>query len=140
MTLRRLIYSSQAVEQFTKRQLLDLLHDSRGFNTIDNISGVLMHKNGYFLQIIEGQPEMIDDLLVRLRKDTRHKDLKIIHDSTVKERLFTNWAMGCADFDDAELGMLPGFRTDLTNPEVIEELITNLPEVATLLRKNFVQQ
>lgn len=138
MILRRLIYSSQAVELFNKRQLLDLLHDSRGFNSIDNISGVLMHKHGYFLQIIEGQPEMIDDLLVRLRRDPRHKDLKIIHDSSVKERLFTNWAMGCANFDDAELSMLPGFRTDLTDPEVIEELITNLPEVATLLRENFV--
>ena len=138
MILRRLIYSSQAVELFNKRQLLDLLHDSRGFNSIDNISGVLMHKHGYFLQIIEGQPEMIDDLLVRLRRDPRHKDLKIIHDSSVKERLFTNWAMGCANFDDAELSMLPGFRTDLTDPEVIEELITHLPEVATLLRKNFV--
>ncbi|WP_405292250.1 BLUF domain-containing protein [Algibacter sp. Ld11] len=138
MILRRLIYSSQAVELFNKRQLLDLLHDSRGFNSIDNISGVLMHKHGYFLQIIEGQPEMIDDLLVRLRRDPRHKDLKIIHDSSVKERLFTNWAMGCANFDDAELSMLPGFRTDLTDPEVIEELITHLPEVATLLRENFV--
>ncbi|GAL64533.1 BLUF domain-containing protein [Algibacter lectus] len=140
MTLRRLIYSSQAVKQFTKRQLLDLLHDSRGFNAIDNISGVLMHKHGYFLQIIEGDPEVIDDLLVRLRKDTRHKDLKIIHDSTVQDRLFTNWAMGCVDFDDAELSMLPGFRTDLTDPEVIEELIKHLPEVATLLRENFMNQ
>jgi hypothetical protein len=140
MTLRRLIYSSQAVEQFTKRQLLDLLHDSRGFNSIDNISGVLMHKHGYFLQIIEGEHGVIDDLLVRLRRDTRHKDLKIIHDSTTEDRLFTNWAMGCVDFDDAELSMLPGFRTDLTDPEVIEELIKHLPEVATLLRENFVDQ
>lgn len=138
MILRRIIYSSQAVEKFSKRHLLDLLHDSRGYNSIDNISGVLMHKQGYFLQIIEGNPKVIDDLLERLHRDPRHKDLKIIRDSMVENRLFTNWAMGCADFDDAELSMLPGFRTDLTDPDVIEELITHLPEVATLLRNNFV--
>ncbi|MCL5128841.1 MULTISPECIES: BLUF domain-containing protein [unclassified Algibacter] len=138
MTLRRLIYSSQAVKLFNKRELLDLLHESRGFNSIDNISGVLMHKEGYFLQVIEGDPIMIHDLFNRIEKDPRHMDLKILHDCTIKKRMFSNWNMGCTDFDDPELSMLPGLRTDLTNPEVIEELITNLPDVASILKENFL--
>ena len=133
MSLRRIIYTSQASEQFTKRKLLDLLHTSRGYNTIDNISGLLMHKDGYFLQIIEGEHDVVEDLFQRLSNDTRHKNIKMILDRSVESRLFSNWAMGCADFDEPELSMLPGLRTDLSNPEVIKELILHLPEIADFL-------
>ena len=39
MELRRIIYTSHAIEQFSKRNLLDLLHYARTFNKIDNITG-----------------------------------------------------------------------------------------------------
>ena len=120
MALRRIVYTSQASEKFSKRSLLDLLHESRAFNAIDNISGVLMHKNGYFLQVIEGNSEVIDNLFKRLLKDSRHKKIKKVLDSTVNSCLFLNWAMGCADFDDPELSFIPGIRTDLSDPTVIE--------------------
>jgi len=133
MSLRQIIYTSQASEQFNKRNLLDLLHTSRGYNTIDNITGVLMHRDGYFLQIIEGEQDVIEDLFQRLNNDTRHENIKMILDRSIESRLFSNWAMGCADFDEPELSMLPGIRTDLSNPEVIEDLIIHLPEIADFL-------
>nr|WP_321244682.1 BLUF domain-containing protein [uncultured Psychroserpens sp.] len=136
MALRRIVYTSQASEQFSKRNLLDLLHESRAFNTIDNISGVLMHRNGYFLQVIEGESEVVDNLFTRVLGDERHKEVKIILDSSVDSCLFLSWAMGCADFDEPELSMLPGIRTDLSDPEVIEDLIIRLPEVASFLLEN----
>tara|TARA_R110002049_G_scaffold70894_2_gene182948 strand:+ start:1465 stop:1881 length:417 start_codon:yes stop_codon:yes gene_type:complete len=138
MLLHQIIYTSQASEQFNKRNLLDLLHTSRGYNTIDNISGLLMHRNGYFLQIIEGEQDVVENLFQRLSNDTRHKNIKMILDRTVESRLFSNWAMGCADFDEPELSMLPGLRTDLSNPEVIEELIIHLPEIADFLLDKLV--
>lgn len=136
MALRRIVYTSQASEQFSKRNLLDLLHESRAFNTIDNISGVLMHRNGYFLQVIEGESEVVNNLFTRLLRDDRHKEVKIILDSSVDSCLFSSWAMGCADFDEPELSMLPGIRTDLSDPEVIDDLIIRLPEVACFLLEN----
>ena len=138
MSLHQIIYTSQASEQFNKRNLLDLLHTSRGYNTIDNISGLLMHRNGYFLQIIEGEQDVVENLFQRLSNDTRHKNIKMILNRTVESRLFSNWAMGCADFDEPELSMLPGLRTDLSNPEVIEELIIHLPEIADFLLDKLV--
>jgi len=136
MKLHRLVYTSQATILFTKRELLDLLHESRGFNMVDNISGVLMHKQGYFLQVIEGQPEAIDNLISRLEKDPRHSNIKILYKSIIFERLFQNWAMGCADFDDPALSMLPGLRTDLADSKVVEDLVNRLPEVANFLIEN----
>lgn len=136
MVLRRIVYTSQASEQFSKRNLLDLLHEARAFNAIDNISGVLMHRNGYFLQVIEGESEVVEELFTRLLRDPRHKEIKKILDAPVASCLFSSWAMGCADFDEPGLNMLPGIRTDLRDPEVIEDLISKLPEIASFLLEN----
>ncbi len=136
MELRRLIYTSQATEPFNKRKLLDLLHESRAYNSIDNITGVLMHKEGFFLQVIEGESEAVQNLFNRIIKDKRHKEIRISQDLKVTTRLFPQWSMGCADFNEPELSLLPGIRTDLNDPEVIEELISQLPEVASFLLAN----
>ena len=135
MSLRRIVYTSQASEKFSKRSLLNLLHESRAFNTIDNISGVLMHRKGCFLQVIEGESEVVDDLFKRLLKDRRHNAVRLILDSSVDSRLFSSWAMGCADFDEPELSLIPGIHTDLSDPKVIEDLIIRLPEIATILHE-----
>ena len=92
-----------------------------------------MHREGVFLQVIEGESEVIDDLFNRIQRDPRHNEIKIIFDSSVNSRLFPNWAMGCADFDEPELSLIPGIRTDLNDPKVIEDLINRLPEIATFL-------
>lgn len=135
MALRRIIYSSKATKHFGERELLDILHDARAFNSIDNITGVLMHKNGTFVQVIEGEPDVVEDLFNRIKLDKRHSNIKIITDTSAASRIFPNWAMGCADFNRPELSLIPGIRTDLNNPEVIKEIISRLPEIAELLKE-----
>ena len=138
MKLRRVIYTSQATKQLSKRNLLDLLHEARAFNLEDGISGLLMHKEGYFLQVLEGNSKVIEDLLIRIHKDTRHNNFKIIQDSFVENRLFATWSMACTDFDDPTLSFIPGIRTDLNDLEVIDELLMNLPEISIFLQENLV--
>jgi hypothetical protein len=135
MELRRIAYTSHAIEQFSKRNLLDLLHYARAFNKIDNITGVLMHRKGAFLQVLEGSSEDVGDLLSRILSDPRHNKIKIILDASVDRRLFSNWTMGCADFDKPELSLIPGIRTDLSDPQVIKDIIFRLPEIAFFLLK-----
>jgi hypothetical protein len=135
MELRRIAYTSQAIGQFSKRNLLDLLHYARAFNKIDNITGVLMHREGAFLQVLEGSSEDVGDLLSRILSDPRHNKIKIILDASVDRRLFSNWTMGCADFDKPELSLIPGIRTDLRDPQVIKDIIFRLPEIAFFLFK-----
>ena len=131
MKLRRVIYTSQATKQLSKRNLLDLLHEARAFNLVDGISGLLMHK------VLEGNSKVIEDLLIRIHKDTRHNNFKIIQDSFVENRLFATWSMACTDFDDPTLSFIPGIRTDLNDLEFIDELLMNLPEIS-ILQENLV--
>ncbi|GER58254.1 hypothetical protein ULMA_03620 [Patiriisocius marinus] len=140
MSLRRIIYTSHATNEYNKRDLLDLLHESRGYNSIDNISGVLMYRDGYFLQIIEGEDSLVDDLVKRIANDTRHDDIKIINDALVEQRLFPGWSMGCADFEDPTLSLIPGISNEFTNPQFIDDLLDRLPEVASYIHKNLTKE
>jgi hypothetical protein len=78
MKLRRLVYTSQTEMFFSKHDLLNLLYQSRACNSIAGITGILIHRSNFFLQVIEGEPEAIGDLLGKLIKDTRHIKLKIV--------------------------------------------------------------
>jgi hypothetical protein len=133
MKLRRLVYTSQTEVFFSKHDLLNLLYQSRACNSIAGITGVLIHRSNFFLQVIEGEQEAIGDLLGKLIKDTRHIKLKIVLDINTDSRLFSNWSMGCVDFNKVELSLIPELRIDLSDPEVIQELITRLPEVSSYL-------
>ena len=113
--------------------MLDLLHESRAYNALDGITGVLLHRQGHFLQVIEGDSDPAGSLFERILRDSRHKNITRISDEEVQDRLFSEWAMGCADFDDPELEFMPGVRTDLGDPEVIQNLMSNLPEMAAYL-------
>jgi hypothetical protein len=135
MELRRIIYTSHAIEQFSKRNLLDLLHYARTFNKIDNITGILMHRRGAFLQVLEGSSEDVGNLLSRILSDPSHHKIKIILDASIDRRIFSNWTMGCADFNKPELSLIPGIRTDLRDPQVIKDMIFRLPEIAFFLLK-----
>ncbi len=135
MKYRRLIYTSQPVKQFSGPELIRLLHDARAYNSIDDICGVLLHRHGYFLQVIEGGIEPIENLLSRLRKDVRHKNIVIIYDGMVGRRVFSNWDMGVADLMSPELSLLPGICSDLSASQAVEELIVGLPDL-----ENFLQQ
>lgn len=140
MSLHRIVYISKATKQFNKRELLNLLHDSRAYNNIDNISGVLIHKQGFFFQTIEGESEDVHDLFDRLNNDPRHSEVKVIMNCAVDNRLFPNWAMGCADFEEPNLSLIPGIRNDLSNPRVIEKLSTLLPEIASFLHDKLTEE
>ena len=87
------------------------------------------------MQVIEGGIEPIENLLSRLRKDVRHKNIVIIYDGMVGRRVFSNWAMGVADLMSPELSLLPGICSDLSASQAVEELIVGLPDI-----ENFLQQ
>ena len=135
MKYRRLIYTSQPVKQFSATDLINLLHDARAYNSIDNICGVLLHRHGYFLQVIEGDKEPIENLLSRLRKDKRHKNIVVIYDGFVDRRVFSNWAMGVADLMSPELSLLPGICSDFSGSQAVKELIQDLPAVEDFLQQ-----
>ncbi|MDG1875760.1 MAG: BLUF domain-containing protein [Mariniblastus sp.] len=133
--LRRVIYSSQAAFPVNQRWLLDILHEARGYNSLDGITGMLLHDNGRFLQVIEGPPNAIADLIERLNCDDRHVKFEIHEDALVQTRLFPNWAMGLGDFADSTLSFLPGMLNETEGRDRLHQLADQLPKFASMLYK-----
>jgi hypothetical protein len=132
----RLIYTSQATNPFKKRELLDLLHDARRYNSINSIYGFLYYEDEFFFQVIEGETQLINNLWDRIKKDKRHNNVRIVSNNLIHDYLFAKWSMGSIEFKDPKLSIIPGISIELDSKESIDLLITNLPEISSLLISN----
>jgi hypothetical protein len=62
-------------------------------NALDGITGLLIFNGTHFLQIIEGAPDAIDELVERLRRDPRHSALEVRDERAIEQRSFPDWSM-----------------------------------------------
>jgi hypothetical protein len=90
---KSLTYTSLAALDMDERKLFDLFEEARDLNGLEGITGLLVFNGTHFLQIIEGNPMAIDDLVERLRRDPRHSGFEIRDQRVIDRRLFENWAM-----------------------------------------------
>ncbi len=132
----RIVYFSEATNPLSERELLDLLHESRAYNSIDEIYGFLFYQAPYFLQIIEGETELLNDLFSKIKKDKRHSIIKIIFQDSISNYLFSNWSMGCVDFNNPRLSFIPGISTKLYSDENLNLLTSNLPKISSFFQKH----
>lgn len=93
MSLKSLTYTSLARLDLTAEDLDAIHRTAREANALEGISGVLVFNGTHFLQIIEGAPNAIDELLERLRRDPRHSGLEVRDEREVEERSFGSWSM-----------------------------------------------
>ena len=93
MSLKSLTYTSLAGLDLTAADLEAIHRTARELNALDGITGMLVFNGTHFLQIIEGAPQAIDELVERLRRDRRHSGLEVRDERTVAERSFPEWSM-----------------------------------------------
>jgi hypothetical protein len=89
----RLIYSSEATEEMARTDLEQMLVESRLRNAKRGITGVLVFVDGVFLQILEGERDDVEDLMTSIRRDPRHRNIKVFHEEEIDRRAFPAWRM-----------------------------------------------
>jgi hypothetical protein len=93
MQLKSLAYTSRARLDLDEADLGDIHQTARHLNALDGITGLLVFDGIRFLQIIEGSPEAIDNLVERLRRDDRHTAFEIRDERPINARAFPDWSM-----------------------------------------------
>lgn len=94
----RIVYASSANQEFTPESLKQLLLRARMRNHDCNVTGMLIHDNGLFLQALEGDEAAVESIYSRIRQDPRHKEIELLfRDPKAKHRAFGEWSMGFAD-------------------------------------------
>jgi hypothetical protein len=111
-----LVYVSAAGTWFSAQELRELLARSRAHNEREGITGMLLYKNGNFMQALEGDESLVRALHSRITADRRHHGVVTIASGTTDRRQFADWSMGFVDLD-AGAGSLPaGYTGFLDQP------------------------
>ena len=93
MELKSLTYTSLARIDLTANDLEAIHRTAREVNALEGITGLLIFNGTHFLQIVEGVPDAIDELVERLRRDARHSGLEIRDERKIEARSFPDWSM-----------------------------------------------
>lgn len=130
--LIQLIYVSSAVELFTQQQLNNLLTLARDENKKHEITGLLLYKDGDFMQVIEGKETDIDQLFDNIIRDKTHSGVIRLLKEPIEQRNFSNWSMG---FKNLSSEYIDGFSDFLSaTPE--DTLLPGKAKVMLLSFKN----
>ena len=98
--LYSLIYKSRCKGVANWDLVNSVLATSSRNNPKDEITGVLVATETHFLQVLEGEYEVLNATFERIARDTRHDTVQLISFSQMEERQFADWVMhGIGLFD-----------------------------------------
>jgi len=127
--LTRLIYISRAVGPQTTTITTQILETARAFNKAHNLTGVLCQGKGLYVQVLEGERSIVNELYRRIVADSRHEHTEIVHFGEIDTRQFKDWTMALVhlSIDDPMVTMKhPEFDPYSANSTAIMGLITEL--------------
>jgi hypothetical protein len=96
MILIRLTYFSRKCLDRTTGDLgvAAILVKSNVHNLRNNITGVLIHDERWFAQVLEGAEQAISATFERILRDRRHRDVVLVAMQPVARRRYPGFAMG----------------------------------------------
>lgn len=90
----QLLYTSTATRDFSDEELTAILQTAARNNQQREVTGLLLFTKGTFMQVIEGEPDVIDALFTIIKSDPRHRDIEEHVLTPIREREFSQWHMG----------------------------------------------
>jgi Sensors of blue-light using FAD len=108
-----LIYTSSAAVRLSQHELLELLRVSRQKNEARGLTGMLLYRDGLYLQFLEGPRTEVEGLLKRLRRDSRHESVSILREGTLPQRLFPEWSMAFKNLMGLRTSQVAGYAEHL---------------------------
>ncbi len=124
-----LIYASSATRPMTDDELVDLLSKARQKNHSLDVTGMLLYKNGNFLQVLEGSETTVDSLFQTIKVDPRHSGVSLILKRPLTQRQFAEWEMGFTKLDSTDKPNIVGY-SDFLNAPLNSEQFTANPSLA----------
>ncbi len=107
--MQQIIYASSASQPMTAEQLKVLLAVSKRNNEAAGVTGMLLYKDGNFLQLLEGEKADVQGVYERIRRDPRHENILVLLQESPEAREFAGWGMGFHNLGSENLDSVPGF-------------------------------
>lgn len=125
-SLHRIFYISQSLS--TPDDITRILETSRRENMVRGITGALLFTGGHFAQLLEGDPEFVEETMKRIEADTRHAKVTRLVEGPAETRRFERWSMAFVDAIDADKAIRDHLLNNATSPGSAEraEALLNL--------------
>lgn len=133
--LIHIVYVSFSSKEMSEDEIIELLSEIRVKNEKQNVTGLLLHNNESFIQVIEGERNTINRLFEKIKSDPRHDNIVKLLDEPIHSRAFPDWSMGFQEITSAETANIPGFSRFLISEEPEKEIEKAKPKVIDLLFK-----
>ena len=101
MNMVRLIYASRFGSRVGPNDVQDILSVSRERNKEAGITGVLCYDPRFFLQVLEGPRDKVNEPYCGIAGDRRHVGVTLLAYDDVEDRIFAEWSMAYVRMDDA---------------------------------------
>jgi hypothetical protein len=129
----QIMYSSQATAPMTSAELERILADARTGNEARDVTGVLIYVDGVFVQILEGDEDVVRNLVESIKADARHHAVKVFHVAEVDERAFQAWSMAYLSPSAEEMSAWAGLPGTATVEELLAEIDRDPSRVPRIL-------
>jgi Sensors of blue-light using FAD len=117
----QIIYSSEAVTPMQGDDLQELLEHARRGNAARGITGALIYAEGIFLQILEGDKLLLENLMTKIRRDLRHESVSVLRESEVPAAMFGSWKMAYVSATPKQVANWIGVRAASDPAESLSE-------------------
>lgn len=137
MSLYSLVYASSATVPFDDDQLDELLLAAREANRAHGISGLLLYRNGRFIQFLEGPEDAVRSLYAAIERDPRHVGVRTLNEGRPAHRQFAEWTMAYQPVRGTSDPPPPGFRStfdDLDNADDADGVVRAARELSMWFR------
>ena len=106
--------------------MVELLTEARRINTSRDITGLLLHRDRSFYQVLEGEEDVVRQTFDSIEKDERHTAIDVLFEGEVDEREFPDWQMGFLNLDGIDIGTLQGYSDFLSREDNAKDFLENL--------------
>lgn len=103
MDIFHLVYRSRSVGTPNAEGLREILEVSRRRNAGDLISGFLIYRDGFFMQLLEGPQKKVRECLSRIEADKRNTDLTVLGEVHSSTRMMPAWSMAYVGADQVKV-------------------------------------
>ena len=124
--LIRAFYISRSAGPQTSTITGSILKTALGFNKVNQITGVLCQGQGFFLQMLEGESSVVNELYGRILRESRHKDVEMVSLHEISTRKFGDWSMALivlSDNDPMVMLQHPEFDPYSASSELLSQQI-----------------
>lgn len=113
-TTRRICYYSRATPGLTQGDVETILDRAVRRNMTLGVTGGLLFLDGWFVQVFEGAPAVVEEVWALIQRDRRHGDVIKVSDQIQRGRRFES--AGMAQIDPAQIDPSIAARFGMPSP------------------------